>query len=632
MKPEVKAAPYLTPHTSHLTPQTSSPFSLLLFSLLLFSLLLSSLLSPVSAQTKLGSGTISGDFSFNGMYYIPDSLIGAREVDSKVRGNTWLNLNYTNGGFSAGARYEFYLFPLIDFQDIHYQGQGITYFFADYKNNFIQATGGYFYEQFGQGLTLRAYEDRNLGIDNSLLGGRVKVTPWKGLQFKGVWGIQRHNFNFDYTKRNDYVRGLDAEVAFADMIPKLADNGVTLTIGGSFVSRFERAEDKMFSIYLDTLNYFDFYNRHFDLENREALVFSPTGQENVIRCQAVIPSDNIPQNVASWAARLNFGIKGFRLEGEYASKINDPNLSNEYIYKRGEALLMSASYSMKGLGVSASFLRADNMDFRSQRDAAPAYAALMLNYIPAINRQYSYQLLGNYSYASQPNGQIGAQAQVNYQIPRRTKIGGKYGTDITVNYARFHDIQKTFVALTDTIGTITGTEGYTSKFFAFGKNLLYQDIGFDISRRFNKHWKLMLLYNYINYSMELQGKNGMLKGNHVGFELTYKINDIHALRLENQYLIVPKENNLDEKDKGSWIYMLLEYSISPRWFVTVSDQWHFGNEKSLHYPNAAVAFVYGTTRLALNFGKTRAGILCVGGVCRTVPASFGLGLSVTTTF
>jgi len=598
-------------------------------SLLLFSLLLSAF--SLSAQIKVGNGTISGDFSFNGMYYIPDSIIGAQEVDSKVRGNAWLNLNYTNGGFSVGARYEFYLFPLIDFQDINYQGQGITHFFADYKNDFIQVTGGYFYEQFGQGLTLRAYEDRNLGIDNSLLGGRVRATPYKGIQLKGVWGIERNNFNFDFIKRNDHVRGLDAEIALAELIPKLSDNGVNLTVGGSLVSRFEKSiEDRMFNISIDTSLYKDFYEKM--VEKYGEIAFTSDENPNILKGQGLIPASNIPQNVASWATRLNFGIKGFRFEGEYAAKVNDPNLSNDYIYKKGEALLMSASYSMKGLGVSASFLRADNMDFRSQRDAAPAYAALTLNYIPAINRQYSYQLLGNYSYASQPNGQIGVQAQVNYQIPKKTKIGGRYGTDITINYARFHDIQKSLTPLADTIGTITGTEGYTSKFFGFGKNLLYQDIGFDISRRFDKHCKLMLMYNYINYNMGLQGKTGMLKGNHVGFELTYKINDIHALRLENQYLIISKKNNLADKEKGSWMFMMLEYSISPKWFITVSDQWHFGNEKKLHYPNAAVAFVHKTTRIALNFGKTRAGILCVGGVCRTVPASYGLGLSVTTTF
>jgi hypothetical protein len=146
-----------------------------------------------NAQHQFGNSRVSGDFGFNGMYYIPDTLIGAEPVDSKVRGNAFLNLLYTNGGFSAGARYEFYMFPLIDFEKIGYRGQGIKYFFADYTNKFISVTAGNFYEQFGNGLTLRAYEDRQLGIDNSLLGARVKATPYKGIYLKGVWGIERDN-------------------------------------------------------------------------------------------------------------------------------------------------------------------------------------------------------------------------------------------------------------------------------------------------------------------------------------------------------------------------------------------------------------------------------------------------------
>jgi hypothetical protein len=86
------------------------------------------------------------------MYYQPDSLINAAEVEEKVRGNAYLNLLYANKQFTVGARYEFYLFPLVDFEQIGYKGQGITYFFADYKNDFIQVTAGTFYEQFGTDL------------------------------------------------------------------------------------------------------------------------------------------------------------------------------------------------------------------------------------------------------------------------------------------------------------------------------------------------------------------------------------------------------------------------------------------------------------------------------------------------
>lgn len=559
------------------------------------------LLYPAAAQHQIGNGRISGDFGFNGMYYIPDSIIGAEKVDSKVRGNAFLNILYSNGGFSAGARYEFYMFPLIDFEKIGYKGQGIKYFFADYKNSFIQVTAGNFYDQFGNGLTLRAYEERDLGIDNSLLGGRVKITPYKGIYIKGVWGIERYNFE-SYIGRRDFVRGLDAEVSLGEIFPVVQDKGFIAKVGGSFVSKYEKVEAPvLFNLYSNT--------------------------DSVT--EAMIPTDKIPSNVATWAARMSFGYKGFRLDGEYARKINDPNIGNGFIYRHGEALFLSATYSMKGFGIAASFIRADNMDFRSQR-MEKTNSMLAINCIPAINRQYSYQLIGDYSYASQPNSQIGAQVQINYQIPKKSVLGGKYGTDLTFNYSRFHNTEQAPVAEAIANGTTFGTEGYTSKFFKFGPDLLYQDVGFEISHRFNnKNWKLMLAYNYLTYNLEvLQGHEGMMRGHLVASEVSYKITNKHALRLEAQHLYT-KDN------EGSSVYAMLEYSFSPNWFVSIGDEYCYGNPDKLHrthYYNVSCAYVWNTTRIALNFGKTKEGILCIGGVCRSVPASYGLGLSVTTSF
>ena len=552
------------------------------------------------AQHQLGNSRISGDFGFNGMYYIPDSLIGAEKVDSKVRGNAFLNLLYSNGGFSAGVRYEFYMFPLIDFEKINYKGQGVRYFFADYKNKFIQVTAGNFYDQFGNGLTLRAYEDRQLGIDNSLLGARVKVTPYKGVYLKGVWGVERLNFD-SYIGRQDYVRGIDAELSFGEMFEKVQEAGFVANVGASFVSKFEKADEEInVSLYPGTDS-------------------ATTG---------VIAVDKIPQNVATWATRMSFGYKGFRLDGEYAQKMQDPNVTNDFIYKKGDALFLSATYSMKGLGVAASFIRADNMDYRTQR-MQKTNSLLYINNIPAINRQYSYQLISNYSFASQPNSQIGVQLQVNYQIPKKTKLGGKYGTDLTFNFSRFHNTDQQPVALAVDYGTLSGTEGYTSSFFKFGPDLLYQDIGFEISHRFTKKWKWILAYNYITYNLEkLQGHEGMMRGHLVASDLQWKVTPKHSLRLELQHLYT-------RDDKGSWIYGMLEYAISPKWFISIGDQYNYGNANPamrLHYYNIAGAFVWNTTRIALNFGKTQEGILCIGGVCRAVPASYGAGLSVTTSF
>lgn len=555
-----------------------------------------------SAQHQIGNGRISGDFGFNGMYYIPDSIIGAEPVDSKVRGNAFLNILYSNGGFSAGARYEFYQFPLIDFEKIGYKGQGIKYFFADYTNKFISVTAGNYYEQFGNGLVLRSYEDRQLGIDNSLLGARIKLTPYKGIYLKGVWGIERYNFD-SYLDRRDFVRGADAEFSFGEIFPKLQEKGFILHVGGSFVSKFEKSRDD--GIYF--------------------MLHPNTDSASL----AYIPEEKLPENVATWAARATFGYKGFRFDAEYARKMNDPNISNDYIYKPGNALFLSATYSMHGLGIAASFIRADNMEYRSQR-LENNNSSLMINCIPAINRQYSYQLIGDYSYASQPNSQIGAQLQVNYQIPKKTALGGKYGTDLTFNYSRFHNIDQVPVQEAIDNGTPVGTMGYTSQFFKFGPDLLYQDIGFEISHRFNnKKWKWILAYNYITYNLEiLQGHAGIMRGHLVASDLSYKITPKHALRLELQHLYT-------KDDEGSSAYALLEYSISPSWFISIGDEWNYGNplpDHKIHYYNISCAYVWNTTRIALNFGKTKEGILCVGGVCRAVPASYGCGLSVTTSF
>ena len=554
-----------------------------------------------SAQHQVGNGRISGDFGFNGMYYIPDSIIGAEPVDSKVRGNAFLNILYSNGGFSAGARYEFYMFPLIDFEKIGYKGQGIKYFFADYTNKFISVTAGNFYEQFGNGLTLRAYEDRQLGIDNSLLGARIKLTPYKGIYIKGVWGMERRNFD-TYIGREDFVSGADLELSFGEMFPVIQEKGFTARVGANFISKHESSDDNY---------YFDLY----------------PGSDSAVH--AIIPMTSLPQNVGAWAARATFGYKDFRLDGEYARKMNDPNVSNGFIYKPGESFFLSATYARKGLGIAASFIRADNMEFRSQR-FENSNSLLMVNCIPAINRQYSYQLIGNYSYASQPNSQIGAQLQINYQIPKKSVLGGKYGTDLTFNYSRFHNTDQQPVQEAIDNGTMIGTMGYTSKFFKFGPDLLYQDIGLEISHRFNnKKWKCILAYKYITSNLEiLQGHAGMMRGHLVASDLSYKITPKHALRLELQHLYT-------KDDEGSSIYGMLEYSFSPNWFVSVGDDWNYGNPlegHKTHYYNISCAYVWNTTRIALNFGKTKEGILCVGGVCRAVPASFGAGLSVTTSF
>jgi len=511
------------------------------------------------------------------MYYLKDSMIGAPDVPEKLLMNGFTNIVYSNGPFSAGIRYENYMNALLGF-DARYKGNGITYRYASFTQDKFDITVGNFYEQFGNGLIFRSYEERNLGFDNAMDGVRVKYTPHAGITLKGIIGYQRVFFE----KGEGIVRGADAEVSVNDLCESLKNTKLRVVLGGSVISKYQKDKDPVYKL---------------------------------------------PENVAAFAGRGNFIFGGFNLGAEYAYKINDPSASNKLIYKPGEALLIQATYSTKGLGILVAAKRIDNMDFRSERDATGN--ALLINFLPPLTKQHIYSLPSMYPYATQPNGEMGLEAQVTYTIKKKSKLGGKYGTTITANFSRANAIVKNKINDTTALDA-SGTLGYSSPFFKVGKEIYFEDANVEISHKFNKFIKAALTYAYLTYNIDvIEGHADGMMYAHVGvFDMTYSINEKHAVRGELQYLHT-------KQDEGDWGMGLVEYTIAPKWFVAALDMWNFGNpvnERRIHYFNIAAGFNHGSSRIAMSYGKQREGILCVGGVCRQVPAANGITLSLTSSF
>ena len=110
--------------------------------------------------------------------------------------------------------------------------------------------------------------------------------------------------------------------------------------------------------------------------------------------------------------------------------------------------------------------------------------------------------------------------------------------------------------------------------------------------------------------------------------MTYKINNTNAIKLEYQQLFTKQDN-------GDWLQFMLEYTVAPKYFVTINDQYNYGNsdkDRRFHYPTVSAGYTNGSNRLTASYGKQREGILCVGGVCRNVPASNGLTITLTSSF
>ena len=107
-------------------------------------------------------------------------------------------------------------------------------------------------------------------------------------------------------------------------------------------------------------------------------------------------------------------------------------------------------------------------------------------------------------------------------------------------------------------------------------------------------------------------------------DLLYKFTPSLSTRLELQYLTTYE----DQKD---WMAALVEVNFAPSWSIYASDMYNHGGT-GLNYYNAGFAYTQSRTRVAMSYGRYKAGKLCSGGVCRSIPAYTGFNLSVTTSF
>jgi len=177
-----------------------------------------------------------------------------------------------------------------------------------------------------------------------------------------------------------------------------------------------------------------------------------------------------------------------------------------------------------------------------------------------------------------------------------------------------------------------GTIGYKSNFFSPGNQTFYQDLNIEVDKKFSKRWKGIFTYLNQIYNKEvIEGHAtdyGLVHANIGVADITCNLNYTYSIRAEFQGLWT-------KQDKGNWTALLVEFTIAPKWFFSVQDQWNYGNankDQQLHYYLVSLGYTYNTSRISFSYGRQREGILCVGGVCRYVPAASGLTLTVNSSF
>lgn len=535
------------------------------------------LLSSTAAENSDEGVAFHGSVQADILFPQEDEAIGTGVYDHKILFNTYADLNMISKYVDAGARVEFMKWPLPGYES-DFAGWGVPHIYAKGRYKGFELTAGDFYEQFGSGFILRTYENRSLGIDNSIRGGRLKISAINGIRFTALGGLQRRYWDW---KKSSQLYGGDAQFTLQDLFRTLFEHNVSWTVGASYVLKHEDDQTIMVPGHNWRLN--------------------------------------LPKAVNAFDVRSEFMKNGFAVLGEFAWKGQDPSFDNNYTYGNGTAVLLSGSYSRSGLSALVQAKRSENMSFRTQRSMSGTSA--FLNNMPVFSYLHTYALAALYPYATQAApGEWAFQGQFGYNFKRRTALGGKYGTKVKVNLSYIN-------ALTDNPGNFgeMGSNGPSPKFFHMGQSY-YHDFNIQIDKKWSRSVSQIFMYMNQMYDKILEGhpEDGRVKSNIFVVDTKWKIDNRYTLRNELQYLHT-------KQDQRDWLYGLVELSIAPYLMVSASDMWNCGDTDN-HYYNFGIAGNYKANRMALSYGRTRAGFNCAGGVCRYVPATRGFQISYNYTF
>ncbi|MBQ8367100.1 MAG: hypothetical protein IJX40_05125 [Alistipes sp.] len=544
-----------------------------------------------SAQIKAGEGQVSIALESNSTYYMEDKKledIGLYRKDDRFKGNfgsnDFLKVDYNLGRFSAGVQIDAYLPPLYGY-DIYENMQRdskCTAFFTKYVQWEDQNWGvrlGDIYDQFGNGILLRTYEDRALAFNNSLAGARAYYNFNNYATVKVLAGLPRL---YDVRTKNP-VWGADLSLSISDMAGWY--DGV-VSVEGSYVGRY---------------------------------------QANAIETMSRRGIDSKCLNMVS--GRVNFEYAGFTMRGEYATKLNKDSYIPGAMARKGNAVHIDLGYSYKRFSVTATFRRIEAMTTNIMISTENMAGGNLLNYLPVLTRQHTYSLAGLNPFMGSPsNNEVGGQVDVYYSL-RNKKARGKYW-NFHANFSMFNsldhkmgndiregrniwidfnfDVERQWNKSVKTTFLYSyqrrDTDQYDTPFAHYCDAHIF--VG-DVTYKINKKHSLRFEAQYLAAND--------YEGDWVAATIEYNIAPMFSFYVSDMW-------NCEKMQDGMYGNYKLHQSTGKR------------DYELLHYYQIGTSFTYKSFRAQLSYGRNREGIVCSGGVCRKQPAFTGFNLALTLSF
>ena len=514
-------------------------------------LLLSLFLLPAALRAQ-DRGVVTGGLESNSIFYMDDPVIGTPE--HPWGSNNYFRVDWAKNSFGAGMQVEYYPYALAGYPS-ELKGAGVTGLYARWRRDYLDVTAGSFFEQLGSGLVLRTWEDRELGLNNTLFGGRMKLSlNDRGIALSVMGGVPKYGLGL---ASGTSVAAGDLSIDLLNLFGVESDH--YLALEGSVVDRFTSKVD-----------------------DNIAFLAASGGFE-------------VPSQVLSWSGRLHYSIGGFSLKGEYVGKGNDfytehlKHSREAYRLKGGNAQLVELNYAAGSFSGTVTFRRLENMTDRIFLTASSPSTANTLNYLPSLCMQQTYMLAGLNPYVTYADGEAGFQGDLYYTFRRGTALGGKYGMKLHVGGSWIEALP---FALPD-------RETHW---------LAYRDINMDLERTWSRKFKTILFVS-IQENSPTHGNGKRTDAQNVFvLDALYRFSKTVSLRTELQYLY-------SQELTRDWMAGLVELSFAPHWSISASDMYNHGSTK-VHYYNVGASYSWNALNISLNAGRTREGMVCSGGVCR----------------
>jgi len=556
-------------------------------------------------------GVFSGQLQANGNFFQRDTTIGASNTPQydqlKTGGEAWFNLNYGISGYDFKLRFDLYQNSNLPNPQDAFSGQGIGFWQIGKQVDKLGITVGNYYEQIGSGIVFRAYEERFLAIDNSMIGLRLTYDLNEDWRIKAFTGKQRNAFggqNFSTATFPALVSALNVDGFH------IVNETTTIAPGMGILNR-SLTDDVIRNIGADiSLNNFGdfFFQPQFNTYAFTAYNTLTMGDFSFYVEGAFKTREAIISPIGIVVDTTGRVIEDFPLNG--TPSMTGENVHGNFLVtyqeKAGSVLFASASYSRKGFGVTLQAKRTQNFQLHVSPGGNPIQVAR--NFLPPMTRENSKRLTTRYNAATQELDELAFQADVQFKVNK-----------IWSGEANFSNIN-----------TLDGL-------------LLYRELY--LAAKYKKRktpWVLTGGLQFQQYNQEVyEVKPGVpLVQTVTPFsEVVYKFDRKKSIRAELQYLF-------SRQDYGQWVFALVEYSIAPKWSFSLSNMVTLDPEKfyknsnirindtsrPANFYSAFVSYAEKANKFSLAYVRQPDGINCTGGVCRYEPAFSGVRMTVNSSF